>query len=150
MAMDGGRLAWELADRIGQASGLFHAALGDVVAPTPLTVGEGVVLVVLASEPGARTQAGLARALGVSRQHAHATVRRLCELGLVHGVRRGREVTMRPTPRGVSLIEKVRPAAEARLARAVSALTAAERSALHRLCGRLVEALARDVARRES
>ena len=75
------------------------------------------------------------------------TRQRLRDLGLARGVRRGREVAMLPTPRGERLLEKARPAAEARLARAVSALTAAERSALHGLCGRLVEVLARDVAR---
>ena len=149
VASSSGRLAWDLADRIGEASALFNAVLSDVVAATPLTVGEAIALVVLASAPAGRTQAGLGRALGVSRQHAHATVRRLRDLGLARGVRRGREVAMLPTPRGERLLEKARPAAEARLARAVSALTAAERSALHGLCGRLVEVLARDGARRD-
>lgn len=149
MPRDSGRLAWEIADRIGQASALFSAVLGDVVAPTPLTVGEAIALVVLAGEPAGRTQADLGRALGVSRQHAHAIARRLRGLGLARGDRSGREVTMRPTPRAERLIKELRPGAQARLARAVSGLTPAERRTIHRLCGRLVGSLARDVARSE-
>ncbi|CAG1008289.1 hypothetical protein MYXO_03708 [Myxococcaceae bacterium] len=146
MAREAGRIAWELADRVGQASALFHGVLGDVVASTPLTVAEAIALVVLASEPGGRTQADLGRALGVSRQHAHAMARRLRGLGLVRGDRRGREVSMHPTARGKRLIEKLRPGAQARLARSLSGLTMREQIVLHRLCARLVESIEQELA----
>lgn len=115
------------------------------MAATPLTVAEAIALVVLASEPAGRTQAELGRALGVTRQHAHAMARHLTALGLMRASRRGREMVMSPTPRAHRLIAELRPAAEARLARAVSGLTHAERIALHRLSERLVEVLARAV-----
>lgn len=146
MASRAGALAWEIADRIGHAHALLTAALGEVVGPTPLTVGEAIGLEVLALAPEGRTQVEWARALGVTRQHAHALARRLVALRLVRGERRGRTVSMRVTPRGVALIEAVRPSAEARLARAMAALSASERASLHRLGGRLVEALERDLA----
>jgi DNA-binding MarR family transcriptional regulator len=140
-----GRLAWELADRVGHANALFQAALGGVVSSTPLRVGEAIALVVLASEPAGRSQTQLGHALGVTRQHAHAVARRLAGLGLVRRARHGREVRMEPTPRARRLIAALRPAAEARLARAVAKLSPSERRALHHLCGRLVEVLASDV-----
>lgn len=146
MAQDPGRLAWELADRIGQAGALFDAVVADVVATTPLTPSEAIALVVLAGGPGGRTQAELGRALGVSRQHAHAVVHKLQRLGLVRSDRRRREAVVRPTGKGERLIEKLRPDAEARLARAIAGLASAERATLHRLAGRLVAALANDLA----
>lgn len=139
-----GRLAFELADRIGHASALFHAAMGGVVAATPLTVGDAIALVILAGAPAGLTQTRLGSALGVSRQHAHAVSRRLVALRLARRARRGREVWMEATPRAERLIAELRPAAEARLARSVSGLTPKELRDLHRLCGRLVEVLARD------
>jgi len=141
-----GVIAWEIADRVGHASALFSATLSSALSSTPLTVGEAIGLVVLSLEPGGRTQVEWSRALGVTRQHAHALARRLVALRRVRGERRGRERLMRATPRGLAVIEAVRPAAEARLSRALSALSAPERASLHRLSGRLVEVLERDGA----
>jgi len=146
VASSAGTLVWEIADRIGHAHALLTLALAEVIGPTPLTVGEAIGLMVLSLAPEGRTQVEWSRALGVTRQHAHALARRLVALRLVRGERRGRAVLMRVTPRGIALIEAVRPAAEARLVRALSALSASERNALHRLGGRLVEALERDAA----
>ncbi|MCZ7616849.1 MAG: MarR family winged helix-turn-helix transcriptional regulator [Myxococcota bacterium] len=146
VASSAGTLVWEIADRIGHAHALLTLALAEVIGPTPLTVGEAIGLMVLSLTPEGRTQVEWSHALGVTRQHAHALARRLVALRLVRGERRGRTVLMRVTPRGIALIEAVRPAAEARLVRALSALSASERSALHRLGGRLVEALERDAA----
>lgn len=145
-----GLLAWELADRIGHANALFGATLRSVVAESPLTVAEAIALVVLASEPAGRTQVELGRALGVTRQHAHAMTRRLTALGLTRGRRRGREVSITPTPSAHRLIAKLRPAAEARLAQALAGLTRSERAALHRLTGRLVEVLMCEAGRSEA
>ncbi len=144
MPRDAGRLAWELADRVGHAHALFGAVLGGVVAGTPLTVGEAIALAVLASAPAGLSQTGLGGALGVTRQHAHALTRRLAGHRLVRRTRRGREVRLEPTPRAERLVAELRPGAEARLARALSGLAPRERRDLHRLCGRLVEVLARE------
>jgi DNA-binding MarR family transcriptional regulator len=142
--MNPGLLAWSITDRVGYAHALLGEIVEERVAPLGLSRAQAIALAVLGEFPGGLSQAAWARLQGVSRQHAHTLAKRLESEGWIEGMRVGRERHLHLSGRGRRRMASFRPGMEARLARALDSMSAAERRELHRLLGRLVETLEPD------
>ncbi|MFQ5698310.1 MAG: MarR family winged helix-turn-helix transcriptional regulator [Myxococcota bacterium] len=121
-----GAEAVSIADRIGRLHAQLAWQLDAVVRPLGLTAGQAIALFVLSEEGQGRSQTAWAHSLGFSRQHAHALCRALADRGALLRQVRGREVHVRVSARGRRLVERTRPAVEARLAPLLEGLPAAE------------------------
>ena len=142
--MDAGRLAYEIADRIGHAHVLLSDAVDEVIGPLGLSRSVGIALAVLDAYPEGLSQAAWTRLQRVTRQRAHALANRLDDDGLILIEPQGREVRVTLSAAGRRLVRGVEPRTRSRLATATARLSTRDKRDLHSLLGKLIAGLERD------
>ncbi|MCP4005077.1 MAG: hypothetical protein GY725_12860 [bacterium] len=142
--MDAGRLASEIADRIGHTHVLLSDAVDEIIGPLGISRSMGIALAVLDAFPDGLSQTAWARLQGVTRQRAHALANRLDDDGLILLEAQGREVRVTLSTTGRRLVRGVEPRTQARLASATTGLSSREKRELHLLLGKLITSLERD------